>query len=149
MCGFSLSLFFNYPHAPAQTPCNQPAIAQTQHRLTAQLAQLGLHYFLRLAHALYCRSRRCLDYVAFSVLHGESSKCLAPPRNTKDRKHLQSTQSTGNRHTSQTKHQTLLKGQPRIRITTVNTAALHTSAQPAIITRTQQDHHQILSANAA
>ena len=25
------------------------------------------------------------------VLHGESSKRLAPPRNTKDRKHLQST----------------------------------------------------------
>ena len=29
-----------------------------------------------------------------SVLHGESSKRLAPPRNTKDRKNLQSTQST-------------------------------------------------------
>ena len=28
---------------------------------------LGLHCFLRLAHALYCRSRRCLASVAFSV----------------------------------------------------------------------------------
>ena len=28
------------------------------------------------------------------VLHGESSKCLALPRNTKDRNHLQLTQST-------------------------------------------------------
>ena len=27
------------------------------------------------------------------VLHGESSKLLATPRNTKDKKHLQSTQS--------------------------------------------------------
>ena len=31
------------------------------------LVSLGLHSFLRLAHALYCRSRRCLASVAFSV----------------------------------------------------------------------------------
>ena len=30
---------------------------------------LGLHCFLRLSHALYCRSRQCLAYVAFSVYH--------------------------------------------------------------------------------
>ena len=30
---------------------------------------------------------------ADAVLHGESSKRLATPRNTKDKKHLQSTQS--------------------------------------------------------
>ena len=47
------------------------------------------------------------------VSHGESSKLLAPPRNTKDRKHLQSIQTTVNRHNSQTKHQALSKGQPR------------------------------------
>ena len=35
------------------------------------------------------------------VLHGESSKRLAPPRNTQDRKNLQSTQSTIN-HSSVT-----------------------------------------------
>ena len=43
------------------------------------------------------------DYIGCShVLHGESSKRPAPPRNTKDMKYLQSTQTTVNRHTSQT-----------------------------------------------
>ena len=51
--------------------------------------------------------------VPLCVLHGESSKRLAPPRNTKDRKHLQAAQTTVNRHNSQTKHQALSKGQPR------------------------------------
>ena len=76
---------------------------------------------------------------------------LAPPRKGKDRETLQSTQSTVNRHTSQTKHQSLSKGQPERRITPINTAAVHASAQqqPAIITRTQQGHHQILAANAS
>ena len=32
-------------------------------------------------------------YAPCNVLHGESSKRLATPRNTKDKKHLQSTQS--------------------------------------------------------
>ena len=73
------------------------------------------------------------------VLHGGSSTCLASPRNTKDRKHVQSTQSTVNRQSSQTKHQALSKGRPGIRITPINTAAVHASAQQqrAIITRTQ------------
>ena len=31
------------------------------------LVSLGLHCFLRLSHALYCRSTRCLAYVAFPV----------------------------------------------------------------------------------
>ena len=47
-----------------------------------------------------------------SELHGESCKRLAPPRNTKYRIHLQSTQSTVNRHNSQTKHQALRKCSP-------------------------------------
>ena len=34
--------------------------------VTYGLVLLGLHSFLRLAHALYCRSRRCLASVAFS-----------------------------------------------------------------------------------
>ena len=38
------------------------------------------------------------------MLHGESSKRLAPPRNTKDRTHLRSALTTVNRHNSQTKH---------------------------------------------
>ena len=59
------------------------------------------------------------------VLHGGSSKRLAPPRNTKDRKHLQSTQSTVNRHTSQTTHQALSKGQPGRHITPINTVAVN------------------------
>ena len=50
--------------------------------------------------------------IPVSVLHGESSKRLAPPRKTKDRKHLQSIQTTVNRHNSQTKHLELSKGQP-------------------------------------
>ena len=33
------------------------------------LVSLGLHCFLRLAHAMYSRSRRCLAYFAFSVQH--------------------------------------------------------------------------------
>ena len=32
-------------------------------------------------------------FLVHCVLHGESSKRLATPRNTKDKKHLQSTQS--------------------------------------------------------
>jgi len=47
------------------------------------------------------------------VLHGESSKRLAPPRSTNDRRYLQSTQTTVNRHNTQTIHQALSKGQPR------------------------------------
>ena len=56
-----------------------------------------------------------------------------------------------NRQTSQTKHQALPKGQPGRRITPINTAAVHASAQqqPTIITHTRQGHHQIFSANAA
>ena len=55
-----------------------------------------------------------------------------------------------NRQTSQTKHQALPKGQPGRRITTINTAAVHASAQqPTISTNTRQGHHQIFSANAA
>ena len=44
-----------------------------------------------------------------AVLHRESSKRPAPPRNTKDREHLQPT--TANRHNSQTTHQAPSKGQ--------------------------------------
>ena len=54
------------------------------------------------------------------VLHGQSFKCLSPPRNTNDRNHPQSTHLTVNRHTSQTSWLqapgTILKtpkGQPR------------------------------------
>ena len=35
--------------------------------LEYDLVSLELHCFLRLAHALYCRSGRCLAGVAFSV----------------------------------------------------------------------------------
>ena len=48
-----------------------------------------------------------------TVLHGESSKHLAPPRNTKDKEDLQSTQMTANRHNSQIKHQAPLQGQSK------------------------------------
>ena len=48
-----------------------------------------------------------------------------------------------NRQTSQTKHQALPKGQPGRRITPINTAAVHASAQqqPTISTHTRQGHH--------
>ena len=39
------------------------------------LVSLGLHCFLRLAHALYCHSRRCLASVACSVQHGNGVQC--------------------------------------------------------------------------
>ena len=35
--------------------------------LEYDLVSLGLHYFMRLANALYCRSGRCVAGVAFSV----------------------------------------------------------------------------------
>ena len=75
-----------------------------------------------------------------SVLHRESSTRLAPPRNTKDRKHLQSTQTTVNRHNSQTKHLELLvsKGQPGSRDTQHQPAQLPctpSAQQPPAITR--------------
>ena len=71
--------------------------------------------------------------------------------------HCLGTQKTGstynqpnrrNRHTSQTKHQALPKGQPGRRITPINTAAVHASTQqqPNISTHTRQGHHQIFSA---
>ena len=76
-------------------------------------------------------------------------KLLTPctaEEHTKYREHLQKTQPTVNRHTSQTKHQALSKWQPGRRKTPNNTTAVHALAQqPAIITRTQQGHHQILS----
>ena len=83
----------------------------------------------------------CADWRSFVLivgvprllLHGKSSKRLAPPRNIKDRKHLQSTQSTVN---SQTKHQALSKGQPGRRMTPINTAAVH-----ALSTATTRHHH--------
>ena len=87
------------------------------------------------------------------VLNGESSERLAPPRNAKYSKHLQSTWTTVHWHNSQSKHQALSKGQPR------SQDAQHQRAQrpcmpsaqlaPAIITHTQLGHHQILSANVA
>ena len=94
------------------------------------------------AHYTLTRLMNATSQHTASALHGESSKCLAPP-----------TQTTVIRHNSQTKHQALSKGQPR------SQHAEHESPQqpctppaqhqPAIITHTQQVHHHILSANAA
>ena len=42
---------------------------------------------------LMCVVRRMIGAQVYSVLHGESSKRLATQRNTKNKKHLQSTQS--------------------------------------------------------
>ena len=68
--------------------------------------------------------------VGMWVLHGESSKYLAPPRNTKGTERLQSTQMTTKRHNSQTKHQAPSKGQPKSRITPTSTEAMHASITP-------------------
>ena len=84
-----------------------------------------------------------------SVLHGEISKCLATPKNTKD-KITYNQPNRPNRQTPQTKHKALPKGQPGRRITPINTAAVHASAQqPTISTHTRLGHHQTFSANAA
>ena len=91
--------------------------------------------------------------LSVGVLQGESSKRLVPPRNTKDMKDLQSTQTTVYRHNSQTKHLALSKGQPGSQDTQHQSAQLlcTPSAQqpPAMSTHTQLGHHQILSPNAA
>ena len=81
-----------------------------------------------------------------TVLHGESSKRLATPRNTKD-KITYNQPHRPNRQTPQTKHKTLPKGQPGRRIAPINTPAVHASAQqqPTISTHTRQGHHEIFS----
>ena len=80
------------------------------------------------------------------MLHGESSKRLATPRNTKD-KITYNQPNRPNRQTPQTKHKALPKGQPGRRTPPINTAAVHASAQqqPTISTHTRQGHHQIFS----
>ena len=82
------------------------------------------------------------------MLHGESSKRLATPRNDRITYHQPNRPS---RHTSQTKHKALPEGKPGRRITPINTAAVRASAQqqPTISTHTRQGHHQIFSANTA
>ena len=86
---------------------------------------------------------------------------LQTPGNAEEHKRKETpTINPINRQTSQTKHQALPKGKPGRRITpintaavfvtTINTAAVHASAQqPTISTHTRQGHHQIFSANAA
>ena len=75
---------------------------------------------------------------AEAVLRAESYKHLAPPRNTNNKQYLQSTQTTINRHNSQTKQPAPSKDQPKIRV------AKHYPAQqpPSIDTQTQQGHRQ-------
>ena len=72
-------------------------------------------------------------------------------RGTQKTRNIYNQPNRPNRKTSQTKHQALPKGQPGRRITPINTAAVHASAQqqPTISTHTRQGHHQIFSANAA
>ena len=74
------------------------------------------------------------------VLHGESSKRLATPRNTQKTRNTYNQPNRPNRQTAQ----------PGRCVTTINTAAVHASAQqPTISTHTRQGHHKIFSANAA
>ena len=82
---------------------------------------------------------------ASCVLHGESSKRLATPRNTKDKKHLQSTQSVQPTNLTDQAPSTTERT-ARETHNTNNTAAVHASAQqqPTISTNTRQGHHQIL-----
>ena len=79
------------------------------------------------------------------VLHGESYKRLAPPRNTTKPKHLQSTQTTVKSHNSPTKHRAPSKEQP------TGQAVHHPQARPcappvqqplASTTETQQGPRQ-------
>ena len=48
----------------------------------------------------------------YNVLHGESSKRLATPRNTKDKKHLQSTLYNVYRHTLVQWSEDVIKAEP-------------------------------------
>ena len=67
-------------------------------------------------------------------------------RGTQKTRNIYNQPNRPNRQTSQTKHQAP-KGQPGRRITPINTAAVHASAQqqPTISTHTRQGHYQIFS----
>ena len=96
----------------AQCASNSPTACETR----GSLLQNRLSTPLRLEQSLPSMFPKASTHVALQalspVLHGESSKRLASPRNTTDRKHIQSTQTTVNRHNSQTMHLAVSKGQP-------------------------------------
>ena len=86
-------------------------------------------------------------------MHGVARRKLQTPGTAEQQKRQETPtiNAIDREHTSQTKHQALLKGQPGRRITPIKTTTMHASAQqlPAIINLTQQGHHYILSAYAA
>ena len=101
-------------HSPTQTESNK-----STHRACIQGCDLYYCVLIRpcrLSLSLFCNL--VLRYVnqGQCKLHGDSAKRLAPPRHTKDRKHLQSTQTTVNRHNPQTKHQAPSKEQPKSKV---------------------------------
>ena len=89
---------------------------------------------------------------ASQPVEGDTRRKLQTPGNgTQKTRNTYNQPNRPNRKTSQTKHQAQPKGQPGRRITQINTATVHASAQqrPTISTHTRQGHHQIFSANVA
>ena len=121
---------------------------------TQSAFQYGLrkHDIGNAGKSCHCQQCGLLEDHHSAVLNGESPKRLAPPRNTEDRKHPQSTQ-TVNRHNTQTKHQALTKGQPGsldVKYQSAQQPCTPSAQQQlALVTHTQQGHHQISSAHAA
>ena len=86
-----------------------------------------------------------------SMCYTEKSPNAWQRRGTQKTRNTYNQPNRPNRETSQTKQQALSKGQPGRRITPINPAAVHASAQqqPNISTHTRQGRHQIFSGNAA
>ena len=128
------------------SPCNTPSMPSVY---VTSIQNRVLHRTTPVVCSWYDHSHRChSEFITdvrvhghvggeiSEVLHRESSKRLALPRNTNDRKHLQSTQTTVNRNNAQPKHQALSKGQPGRRIKPISKAAVH-----AFSTATTRHHH--------
>ena len=143
------------------SPCNTHASLHDVDKLVftmAQTASITHAWALRLyklpngicfaARTCMHRCLRCDFQHAPYVLHRKCHKRLAPPRNTQNKAHLKSAQTTVNRHSSHTKNRAPANEQPKIQV------SQHQQAQqpctpsaylpPAIITQTRLGHCRVL-----
>ena len=99
---YSSVLLFNSMRTPADSVVfpKRPNICPISQNHAGLGMSRGLQFVAssQLVAVVLCCVDRCCGswwirgvFCLLRVLHGESSKRLAPPRNTKDRKHLQST----------------------------------------------------------
>ena len=104
-------------------------------------AEVVLHvHAQQFQHTAY--KHRLPDHACICVCYTEKAPNTWHRRGTQKTRNTYNQPNRPNRQTSQTKHQALPKGQPGRRITPINTAAVHASAQqPTIITHTRQGHH--------